>query len=54
MIIYYVEPRKMLNLLFDTFHNVKYFHALIEALACHFCVGYFTYQNAIKILWWSN
>jgi hypothetical protein len=42
---------KMLNLLFDTFHNTKYFHAHILALACHFCVGYSTYPNAMKILW---
>jgi hypothetical protein len=42
---------KMLNLLFDTFYNTKYFHAYIYFLACHFCVGYSTYPNAMKILW---
>jgi hypothetical protein len=48
--IYYVEHRKMLNLLFVTFHNTKYFHAHIYAIACHFCVGYSTYPNGMKIL----
>jgi hypothetical protein len=52
MLIYYVEHRKkILNMLFDTFHNTKYFHAHIYALACPFCVGYFTYPNDMKILW---
>jgi hypothetical protein len=42
---------KMLNLLFDTFYNTKCFHAHIYAIACYFCVGYFNYSNAMKILW---
>jgi hypothetical protein len=42
---------KMLNILFDTFHNTKYFHAHIYTIACHFCVGYANYPNAMKILW---
>jgi hypothetical protein len=41
----------MLNLLFDTFHNTKYFHAHIYVIACYFCVDHFTYPNAMKILW---
>jgi hypothetical protein len=51
VIIYYVEPKKILNLLFDTFHNTKYFHAHIYAIACHFYVCHFTYLNAMEILW---
>ena len=51
VIVYCVEHRKIPNLLFDTFHNTKYFHAHIYVIACHFCVGYFTYPNAMKILW---
>jgi hypothetical protein len=42
---------KILNLLFDTFHSTKYFHAHLSIIACHFCVGSFTYLNAMKILW---
>jgi hypothetical protein len=40
---------KIINLLFDTFHNTKYFHAHIYAIACHFCVGCFTGLNPLKI-----
>jgi hypothetical protein len=29
---------KIQNLLFDTFHSTKYFHAHLYTLACHFCV----------------
>ena len=42
---------KILTLLFDTFHSTKYFHVHNHAIACHFCVDYFTYPNAMKILW---
>jgi hypothetical protein len=42
---------KILNLLFDTFQSTKYFHASFPTLACHFCVGSFTYPIAMKILW---
>ena len=42
---------KILILLFDTFHSTKYFHVHNHAIACHFCVDYFTYPNAMKILW---
>jgi hypothetical protein len=42
---------KILNLLFDTFHSTKYFHAHLAIIVCHFRVGSFTYLNAMKILW---
>jgi hypothetical protein len=45
---------KILNMLFDTFHSAKYFHAHLYALTCHFCVGCFTYPNAMKILWYAT
>jgi hypothetical protein len=40
---------KILNLLFDTFHSTKYFHALLYTLACHFTVGYLGYDYATII-----
>jgi hypothetical protein len=57
VVIYYLEPRKIINLLFDTFHNTKYFHAHFYVLACYFCVGCFTSSNLLRFLWcvdWSN
>jgi hypothetical protein len=42
---------KIPNLLFDTFHSTKYFHAHLSPIACHFCVGCFAYPNAMKNLW---
>jgi hypothetical protein len=41
---------KFLNLLFDTFHNVKYFKYLFQALVCYFCVGSSSYPNVVKFL----
>jgi hypothetical protein len=41
--------KKILNLLFDTFHSTKYFHAHLSIIACHFCICCFTYSNAMKI-----
>jgi hypothetical protein len=43
--------KKILNLLFDTFHSTKYYHAHLFIIACHFCLGCFTCPNAMKILW---
>jgi hypothetical protein len=51
VIVDYLIHGKILNLLFDTFHSTKYFHAHLSIIACHFCVGSFTYLNAMKILW---
>jgi hypothetical protein len=51
MFVDYVDHGKLLNLLFDTFHSTKYFHAHFSTIAYHFCVGYFTYPNTMKILW---
>jgi hypothetical protein len=45
---------KILNWLFDTFHSTKYFHAHLYPLACHFCVGSFTYPITMKILWLAH
>jgi hypothetical protein len=46
-----LDMGKILNLLFDTFHSTKYFYAHLSIIACHFCVGCFTYSSAMKILW---
>jgi hypothetical protein len=40
----------MINLLFDTFHNTKYFNDHIYAISCHFCVGSSSDLNAMKFL----
>jgi hypothetical protein len=42
---------KMINLLFDTFHNTKYFNDHIYVISCHFCVGSSIDPNAMKFLW---
>jgi hypothetical protein len=54
MFVDYVDHEKILNLLFDTFHSAKYFHAHLSTIACHFCVGCFTYPNVMKILWYTT
>jgi hypothetical protein len=38
----------MINLLFDTFQNTKYFHAHIYAISYPFCVGSFAYSIHIN------
>jgi hypothetical protein len=32
----FIDHGKILNLLIDTFHSTKYFHAHLYTLACHF------------------
>jgi hypothetical protein len=44
----------MLNLLFDTFHSIKYFYAHFWVLACYFCVGSSSNPNAMKILLYAR
>jgi hypothetical protein len=40
----------MLNLLFDTFHSIKYFYAHFYTLACYFCVGSSSNPNVMNFL----
>jgi hypothetical protein len=44
----------MLNLLFDTFHSIKYFYARLKVLACYFCAGSSSNPNAMKFLWYAR
>jgi hypothetical protein len=41
----------MINLLFDSFLNTKYFNDHIYAISCYFCVGSSSDPNAMKFLW---
>ena len=40
--------RKLGNLLFDTFHCVKYFPLFKRLVACYFCVDCYTCPNDLK------
>jgi coproporphyrinogen III oxidase-like Fe-S oxidoreductase len=42
---------KIVNLLLNTFHSTKYFHAPFCHATCYFCVGQNTYSKGMQILW---
>ena len=42
--------RKILNLLFDTFHYAKLFWLELAYVTCHFCRGSCTYPNGMKFM----
>jgi hypothetical protein len=53
VIIYGVEHGKILNLLFDTFHSIKYFQVLLYHAFCPFCVSCCNGPNAVKFIWYA-
>jgi hypothetical protein len=46
--------RKILNLLFDTFHGTKYFQVLLYHAFCPFCVCCCSGPNAVKFIWYAS
>ena len=45
-----MKVRKILNLLFDTFHLAKLFLLKEDCATGHFCRGYYTYPNGMKFV----